>query len=197
MAYDVYLEILHRVDLLVDASLGRSDPDWRLKNSCPACNYELDNESPLRYAKLFCIDGNNSLKLIDASMRRGNLRKDTRTNRTDYWLSTEYVDIYKDEVHSANHGKGQAVPTDDDDDEDWLDLDEEPGHSGQFKKTSQDIDNPVPDAALTPCVKRWKNAGPEARKKMFAMFHIAGIFVALCRHGFVLLVCDMIRSGEL
>jgi hypothetical protein len=46
-------------------------------------------------------------------------------------------------------------------------------------------------------VERWKNAGPEARKKMFALFAIAGIFVSVRRHGHVLVMCDMIRSGEL
>jgi KDZ transposase-like protein len=47
------------------------------------------------------------------------------------------------------------------------------------------------------CVDRWRNAGPEARKKMFALFAVAGIFLAVCRHGHVLVICDMIRSGEL
>jgi Kyakuja-Dileera-Zisupton transposase len=32
---------------------------------------------------------------------------------------------------------------------------------------------------------------------MFAMFDESGIFLTACRHGFVLLVCDMIQSGEL
>jgi hypothetical protein len=47
------------------------------------------------------------------------------------------------------------------------------------------------------CVERWRNAGPDARKKMFALFAVAGIFLAVCRHGHVLVICDMIRSGEL
>ena len=47
------------------------------------------------------------------------------------------------------------------------------------------------------CVERWRNAGPEARKKMFALFAVAGVFLAVCRHGHVLAICDMIRSGEL
>jgi hypothetical protein len=47
------------------------------------------------------------------------------------------------------------------------------------------------------CVNRWRNAGPEARKKMFSLFAIAGIFLFVCRHGHVLVICDMIRSGEL
>ena len=50
---------------------------------------------------------------------------------------------------------------------------------------------------LDTCVDRWQNAGPEAHKKMFALFAIAGIFLVVCRHGHVLVICDMIRSGEL
>jgi hypothetical protein len=50
---------------------------------------------------------------------------------------------------------------------------------------------------LDTCVDRWRNVGPEARKKMFALFAVAGIFLAVCRHGHVLVICDMIRSGEL
>ena len=50
---------------------------------------------------------------------------------------------------------------------------------------------------INTCVERWRNAGPEARKKMFALFAVAGIFLAVCRHGHVLIICDMIRSGEL
>jgi Kyakuja-Dileera-Zisupton transposase len=50
---------------------------------------------------------------------------------------------------------------------------------------------------LDTCVDRWRNAGPEARKKMYALFAIAGIFLAVCHHGHVLVICDMIQSGEL
>ena len=47
------------------------------------------------------------------------------------------------------------------------------------------------------CVEHWRSAGSEARKKMFALFAIAGVFLAVCRHGHPLVICDMIRSGEL
>lgn len=50
---------------------------------------------------------------------------------------------------------------------------------------------------INSCVERWRNAGPDARKKMFALFSVAGIFLSVCRHGHVLVICDMIRSGEL
>jgi hypothetical protein len=47
------------------------------------------------------------------------------------------------------------------------------------------------------CVDRWKNVGPEGQKQMFSMFLLTEIFVCLCRHGFLLLLCDMVQSGEL
>jgi hypothetical protein len=47
------------------------------------------------------------------------------------------------------------------------------------------------------CVERWKAVAPDARKRMFEMFAIAGIFLCVCRHGHLLFMCDMIRSGEL
>jgi len=44
----------------------------------------------------------------------------------------------------------------------------------------------------------WHSAGPEARKKMFALFAIAGIFIVVfVHHGHLLVICDMIHSGEL
>jgi hypothetical protein len=47
------------------------------------------------------------------------------------------------------------------------------------------------------CVNRWCNAGPETQKKMFSVFDESRIFIAACRHRFVILACDMIWSGEL
>jgi hypothetical protein len=70
---------------------------------------------------------------------------------------------------------------DDDDDIAWLNIAE---HDEVQKIT--DV-----------CVERWRSAGPESRKKMFALFAISGIFIAVCRHGHLLVICDMIRSGEL
>ncbi|KAJ7901141.1 hypothetical protein B0H14DRAFT_2330824, partial [Mycena olivaceomarginata] len=34
-------------------------------------------------------------------------------------------------------------------------------------------------------------------KKMFMLFAVSGIFLTVCRHGHVLLMCNMIRSREL
>ena len=34
-------------------------------------------------------------------------------------------------------------------------------------------------------------------KKMWAIFDETGIFLTLCRHGFLLVIADMVQSGEL
>ena len=47
------------------------------------------------------------------------------------------------------------------------------------------------------CAERWKNAGPEHRKGMFALFEETGIFVAICHHRTILYACDMMKSREL
>ncbi|OCH84141.1 hypothetical protein OBBRIDRAFT_786534 [Obba rivulosa] len=76
-----------------------------------------------------------------------------------------------------------VVVDDDTDDAEWVNID------GQR--------NASPSDSVDTCTQRWRNAGPEARKKMFALFAATGIFVCLCRHGQLLILCDMIRSGEL
>lgn len=47
------------------------------------------------------------------------------------------------------------------------------------------------------CVNQWCNARSDVCKKTFSVFKESGIFVATCRHQFVLLACDMIKSSEL
>ncbi|KAJ7026069.1 hypothetical protein C8F04DRAFT_1268540 [Mycena alexandri] len=49
----------------------------------------------------------------------------------------------------------------------------------------------------SPCEERWKNLSDDASKKMWAIYDETGVFICLCRHGFVLMVADMVRSGEL
>ncbi|KAJ7795486.1 hypothetical protein B0H14DRAFT_2620904 [Mycena olivaceomarginata] len=48
-----------------------------------------------------------------------------------------------------------------------------------------------------PCADRWKNMVSDVASKMWGIFDETGVFLALCRHGFVLVIADMIRSGEL
>lgn len=58
-------------------------------------------------------------------------------------------------------------------------------------------ENASADTDLASCAERWRAAGPESRKKMFSLFAACGIFVAVCRHGHLLVLCDIIKSGEL
>jgi hypothetical protein len=44
------------------------------------------------------MDGNNSLKLVDATFRAGHLRPDNRASTSFRWLTPEQVDVFKDEV---------------------------------------------------------------------------------------------------
>lgn len=48
-----------------------------------------------------------------------------------------------------------------------------------------------------PCVNTWKNLAADEKKKLGNYYKETGIFVAVCRHGSNLLMCDMIQSGEL
>ncbi|KAG1895322.1 uncharacterized protein F5891DRAFT_960402 [Suillus fuscotomentosus] len=173
-AYDVFLEILHRINQRLRQALKRDTVNWRMLNTCPACFYKLDDEPALDFEWLVSIDGNNSLKRWDSSIYGTTARSDSRTARSDYWIHADAVDKFENEV------KSRQVSTDLRNDDDWEDEPTDPDHPGAFT-----------------CVNRWRNAGPDSCKKMFAVFQESGIFIASCRHRFVLLACDMIRSGEL
>ncbi|RDX42144.1 hypothetical protein OH76DRAFT_1488926 [Lentinus brumalis] len=78
---------------------------------------------------------------------------------------------------------------------DVVDIDGEDEEHGLIIEDTMKAEEPMESTSV--CTERWRNAGPEARKKMFALFATTGIFACLCRHGQVLVLCDMIRSGEL
>ncbi|CAK5271113.1 unnamed protein product, partial [Mycena citricolor] len=205
-AYDAYLEILQRVDQRVTAALHR-DEDWEIKNICAPCFYSVEGERKLKYRSFMSVDGNASLKLVDSTFRAGNPRFDARKSRSWRWLTPSQVDVFKDEVKMSELQRkkapssatecdaGDQLPdvnppteaeTDHDEEVAWLNVNELDETNVQKLEESVSV-----------CVDRWKAAGPEARKKMFALFAVSGIFLAVCRHGHVLIMCDMIRSGEL
>ncbi|KAG2112534.1 uncharacterized protein F5147DRAFT_744450 [Suillus discolor] len=171
-AYDVYLEILHRVKQRLSAALNHDTLDWHMLNSCPACFYKLEDEPALEFDWLVSIDSNNSLKRWDSTIYGSNQRIDSRKAQSDYWLDPCDVDLFKDEVKTRER---------DTNDDNW--EDEMIAAEGTIPAFN--------------CVNRWRNAGPETRKKMFAVFDESRIFIAACCHRFVVLACDMIRSGEL
>lgn len=60
--FDAYVQILSKVDSIVQAVLKCNSPDWRLHNACPACMYRLKDERPLLYKLFYEFDSNDSLK---------------------------------------------------------------------------------------------------------------------------------------
>lgn len=200
-AYDIYLRILHEVDGRVKCVLTHDTANWRMLNICPPCTYKLDDEPNLGFSMLAMIDGNQSLKSVDTMFRSGNPREDNRATPADMWISPEEVDRFKDEVQ--NRGKVRTL---------FFGLfplvnvilcqsmtseNHEPGNEDfSWINVPDELKDPDSPASVAICVERWKNAGPESHKKMFALFAATGIFVCVCRHGHVLTICDMIRSGE-
>lgn len=104
-AYDAYLEILYRVDQLLKRELKHDSPNWRLLNACPPCTYKLKDEPALDFDWFATIDGNNSLKRWGSSIHNSIARDDCRRPRTDYWISRDVVDKFKDEVKSRTVGR--------------------------------------------------------------------------------------------
>jgi hypothetical protein len=185
ICYDLYLSIREGVTQRVDTALDRSSPNWRLRNACPACCYKLKDEPAQIFEMLVTMDGNDSLKRI---LRRkpapesgqeenvpqiGESRElaDSRKVGGEYYLSREKVDRW---------AKGVV--------EDLLPS-PEPNPSEQESGGEQVDPNP--------CATRWTNMINDLTARMWGIFDETGIFLALCRHGFVLVVADMVQSGEL
>ncbi|KAJ7730827.1 hypothetical protein B0H14DRAFT_2409539 [Mycena olivaceomarginata] len=170
--FDVYLEILQVVDDRIKKVLGHDTPDWRLKNCCPACTYKLEGEMKMIFEMLVALDGNDSLKHI--------LVKDKTVdeNGAAHGRGKE-----RDDPRTADAGRNHLMTREDVDK--WS------------KEVLATLVQHPDKAEDTECQERWKNMSKELTAKMWGIFDETGVFLALCRHGFVLLVADMVRSGEL
>ncbi|KAI0640725.1 hypothetical protein C8Q79DRAFT_920896 [Trametes meyenii] len=171
--FDIYLSILLSIEKRVDAALKRDSADWRVMHSCPACCYKVEDEPPLKFDRLLCMDGNNSLKRVAKFGDRevSDMREFTASN---YFLPNDFVDKFKNEV--------QDTETSDHD---------QPRGANQGDQAGESPDDP------RDCTRNWKATGREQDKTMWGIFHESGIFASACRHGFILWVTDMIKSGEL
>lgn len=186
-AFNVYLNITRRVDQQVKIALARDTENWRVLNACPACSYTLEGEPPLRWSRMFCLDGNNSLKRIapTAKHQQGDMRV---LDDSDYFLSRDYVDRFANEVSSRTSAASQDVAGDMEPDDDVYEDAEGGGDPA---------DAVPPSSSLASCTRNWKAASAEEKKKMWAVFDETGIFASACPHGLILWIADMVRSGEL
>ncbi|KAJ8463735.1 hypothetical protein ONZ51_g10067 [Trametes cubensis] len=216
-AFDVYLVILRAVNKKVQVALGRDEPDWRARNACPACCYQLVGEPERPFARMICMDGNNSLKRMRPL--GGRQIGDTRAfQESDYFLPQDFVNRFANEVQkksqrndtrsedSTDHATAQEVSTADASPADVVVPD------GVYPAATEASDNnpthePQPEGDPTDgagsrgvessCTKNWKAAQADEKKRSWDVFEETGIFASACRHGMVLWIIDMIRSGEL
>ncbi|KAJ7291871.1 hypothetical protein C8J57DRAFT_1492338 [Mycena rebaudengoi] len=77
---------------------------------CPPCLYKTVGEPQLKHSFLATMDGNNSLKLVDATFRAGTPRSDDRKSTSFRWLSSQQVDAFKDEVENSKKSKSTRTP---------------------------------------------------------------------------------------
>ncbi|KAI6029697.1 hypothetical protein BKA83DRAFT_4462130 [Pisolithus microcarpus] len=173
-AFNVYLDIVHRVSQKIQVALHRDTREWRLRNECPACFYRVNDEPTLTFDWLVSVDGNNSLKRWDPTVYGTTPRANHRTPRSTYWLSNEEVDKFNAVKMQGTHTDISAEIYDDD----W---------SAEVPDIPKEFN----------CVDRWRNAKADVRKKTLNVFEESGIFIATCWHRFILLACDMMKSGEL
>jgi hypothetical protein len=184
IAFDLYLSIRTAVDRLVQVSLDRDAADYRIKHLCPSCTYVLEDEEKLKFSMLYTVDGNDSLKRI---LRREAVPESAAeapaTVKDSEDIALPIIGASSEVEDSRTAGRGVYLTRDEVDE--W--ADEVPNED--LPGFDYDDDNP--------CAERWQNMKTQFTAKMWGIFEETGLFLALCRHGFVLLLVDMVRSGEL
>jgi hypothetical protein len=176
IAYDLYLSIRTAVGRLVQISLERDAADYRVKHLCPACSYILEDEDKLKFSMLYTTDGGNSLKRI--------IRREAASESVT--VEGPVQPVLGDSIEAKDcRTVGRGVYLTREQVDEWANkvlMEEVPGFDPG--------DN-------NPCAERWRNMKTELTAKMWGVFEETGLFLALCRHGFVLILVDMVRSGEL
>ncbi|KAJ6456048.1 hypothetical protein C8R45DRAFT_1056474 [Mycena sanguinolenta] len=131
-------------------------------------NWRLKNACP---ACLYKLDGKPRLQLPFLCTMDGNnsLSRFEAFRGRDYYLSREAVDKWaKEGLEDLMKGFAEAEAAGDEE-----------------------------DGADSGCSERWQNMKDSVTTRAWGMYDETGIFPALCRHGFVLIVADMVKSGEL
>jgi hypothetical protein len=130
---------------------------------------------------MFAMDGNNSLKRI--RQVGSHAIADHRVFESDYFLSHEYVNKFADEVKR----KAPAV--------------EDPDDSENVPETLSphevDPTDGEQSSVTVACADNWKASQANELRRMWNIYEETGIFAAACRHGMILWLADMVRSGEL
>ncbi|KAJ3712392.1 hypothetical protein C8R42DRAFT_647550 [Lentinula raphanica] len=168
IAFDLYLDVNLRIHKRVMKALGRDSENWRLMNTCPCCMYRTEGEPKLRFSLLGTMDGNNSLKRLYRKDTVGEDSAEQSKERSDMRVGGGDYYLTREEVDEWSKAAIQEMVE----------------SGGEAEEAN-------------PCEERWKNLSETSTAKMWGVFEETGIFLCLCRHGFVLLIADMVRSGEL
>jgi hypothetical protein len=206
-AFDCYLNISRLVDTKVDEVLGRGGPDGRLTRACPACLYVLNDEPPLPYGFLCAGDGNMSLKRFKKAGAT-----DNAVFTSTYFVSRDEVQKFADVAQarqkgSKRGGKGTGAKQEGTQgDGDLQDAEMETQETTTTNRFSNKESGEFPleedpfmetfGNIVSNCAERWKANSDDNKKTMWDCFDESGIFVLLCRHGHILLTCDIVQSGE-
>ncbi|KAJ7310670.1 hypothetical protein DFH08DRAFT_918254 [Mycena albidolilacea] len=176
VAFDVYLAIRAVVDKCVQVALGRNTPHWRLKNACPCCLYKLKGEPFLKIPLMGTFDGNNSLSRFwlreKVELDKGVFTPGASKERVDDRVAPGDYYLMRDDVDK------------------W-------GKEGVEDLMKSFASNAEDDDEEDRCSERWQNIKEDVTSRAYGMYDETGFFPALCRHGFVLKVVDMVKSGEL
>ena len=160
---------------MVHIALKRDSLDWKLRNICPSCTYVLEDEPKLKFSMFYAMDGGNSLKRIQWWEAAPDT---TNTGGPTVGKSSESIDtwVIKPGMYMTNAE---------------VDKWSEEMLKAHFANYTENIDDG------NPCAEHWRNMKSELTALMWGVFVETGIFLALCRHGFVLLLVDMVHSSEL
>ncbi|KAJ7573296.1 hypothetical protein C8J56DRAFT_1008355 [Mycena floridula] len=169
IAFDVYLDVLQRVRQRVAVALDRHGPNWRLANACPCCLYELEGEEKLKYNMFFTMDGNDSLK-----------RMHRREKIVDE-LGLRFGET-KERMDNREGGGDYFLSR--------KEVDEWEIHLDLTRAAETTTDESAG-------CDSWHNSQEINTKSMWRIYDETGVFLSLCRHGFTLLIADMVNSGEL
>lgn len=155
---------------------------------------------------MWACDGNNSARRV---LSAGT--KDPRVFNSDYFLSRDTVDRFANEVKRRAPDPAELTLSQDVSTKFIIciaphrlqpDIEEEVADSPWVPAqipSDADTQGDVTDGASksTPCTQRWKASASEHQKRALAVYDTTGIFASACRHGFILKVTEMVRSGEL
>jgi Kyakuja-Dileera-Zisupton transposase len=130
------------------------------------------------------LDGNNSLKRF---VRDGH-QSSPLTFESDYFLSHEYVDVFKNEIKRKAQAPGHVEVSE------LLLL---AFHLGNLQQVEVEGDPTDGHTGLATCTDRWRAANADNAKGMYHTFQETGIFVSVCRNGLIWTIVDMMRSSEL